>query len=415
MLTDRQVQAAIRNAKEEITLNDGSRAKGQGSLRLRIRPGTRGTTATWMAWWQQDGKRATMTLGTYPDMPLVDARNAFDAKVGQPLAAGVDPRHVPEAVEMPTIKRLADAYVAAMRADGKSSAGEVENSLRRFIDHAGEDTEAGAVTSTQVSDFLRAIYQGGARTMADRMRAYLSAMFNYGIKAANDYRAEKRVDWGIASNPVTGIPRDVEANQARERNLSADELADVWHGVDGPGFALETRACIKILIGCGQRVLETLRIDGREIDLDAMVWNMPREKTKGKKRPHTIPLPHQLKPVFQALKAKRGDGPLFPARAGESLTQKCTSINKALARWREGRDMEAFTPRDIRRTWKSRAHDAGVDRFTRDLIQQHAKGDTGSKHYDRAEYLPQMRAAMDKWEVWLDDNVVNKQQLAKAA
>ena len=36
------------------------------------------------------------------------------------------------------------------------------------------------------------------------------------------------------------------------------------------------------------------------------------------------------------------------------------------------------------------------------MIQQHAKGsDTGSKHYDRADYFKQMREAMDKWNAWL--------------
>jgi hypothetical protein len=58
---------------------------------------------------------------------------------------------------------------------------------------------------------------------------------------------------------------------------------------------------------------------------------------------------------------------------------------------------------------------AGVDRFTRDLIQQHARGDTGGKHYDHADYLPQMREAMKKWEKWFERNVVKKQQHKIAA
>lgn len=45
--------------------------------------------------------------------------------------------------------------------------------------------------------------------------------------------------------------------------------------------------------------------------------------------------------------------------------------------------------------------DAGLDRFTRDLIQQHAKTDTGSKHYDRADYLPLVTDAMKRWDAWL--------------
>ena len=60
-----------------------------------------------------------------------------------------------------------------------------------------------------------------------------------------------------------------------------------------------------------------------------------------------------------------------------------------------------FQTRDIRRTWKSRAGEIGISKEMRDLIQQHAKNDTGSVHYDWADYLPQMRAAMDKWADWL--------------
>lgn len=81
-----------------------------------------------------------------------------------------------------------------------------------------------------------------------------------------------------------------------------------------------------------------------------------------------------------------------------------SAIARAVRRYvvAEGADVRDFQARDLRRTWKSRTHDAGIDRFTRDLIQQHAKGsDTGSKHYDRADYFKQMREAMDKWNAWL--------------
>ena len=198
--------------------------------------------------------------------------------------------------------------------------------------------------------------------------------------------------------------------KTRDRNLTAPELRMLWADTapDAPGFTLETAACIRILIGCGQRVQETPRIDGKDIALEAMEWRMPAEKTKGRKLPHTIPLPEALRPTFEALLAAHGDGPLFPARAGsaDALIDH-RSIMQALERWQERASAAAFQTRDLRRTWKSRAHDAGVDRFTRDLIQQHAKSDTGSKSYDRAEYLPQMREAVAKWSAWLTVNVTS--------
>jgi integrase len=131
---------------------------------------------------------------------------------------------------------------------------------------------------------------------------------------------------------------------------------------------------------------------------------MPAHKTKGKKRDHTIPLPAILIPDLRKLKDKHGDGPLFKARTGSAQENLgAISVSHAVRRWLEKEDapLAAFQPRDLRRTWKSRTHDAGIDRFTRDLIQQHAKNDTGSKNYDRADYLPQMTEAMTKWDKWL--------------
>ncbi|AWM87336.1 site-specific integrase [Microvirga sp. 17 mud 1-3] len=404
MLTDRQIQAAIRGARGETILNDGARGKGAGSLRLRIRLGARGVTATWFAWWQKDGKAATITLGRYPELTLAEAREKCDQAVGQAKN--------PAAAQVPatdrTVAKLFAGYIASMRQDGRRSADEVEGQLDRAMAVLGADTPAGDVTPADIALVLTPIYERGARVMADRMRAYLSAAFNWGIEAGNDYRAKVRQDWGIKSNPAAQVKRDTAANVARDRNLSADEMAALWHAVDGEGFMDGTGAAIRLLLCCGQRVHETMRLEGRDVDLDAAVWTMPATKTKGGK-PHAIPLPRQAVEVLRPLVDKYGRGALFPARFGESERQLASSVGKAIRRWLVGSGAERFQARDLRRTWKSRAHDAGVDRFTRDLIQQHAKGDTGSKHYDRAEYMPQMRDAMDKWEVWLDCNVVKTQ------
>lgn len=48
-------------------------------------------------------------------------------------------------------------------------------------------------------------------------------------------------------------------------------------------------------------------------------------------------------------------------------------------------------------------------------IQQHAQTGTASKHYDRAQYLPKMRKAMDIWEAWLALTLAEKELLADIA
>jgi integrase len=402
MLTDRQVKAAIANATTNTLLIDGASMKGSGSLRMRIRPGTRGTTATWIVWWQEGGKPKIKTLGRYPAMSLADARQIAGDFVAEARAPG-------GGAEGRTIAKLFEAYLESMRKDGKGSVYEVQRQLKRAEMALGSDPPAGEVTPTDVANLLKQIHDRGARVMADRMRAYLSAAFNYGIKATYDYRAAVRQDWGIRMNPAGLVRRDTGAIQARDRNLTIHELRDLWHALDGDGFADGTSAAIRLLILCGQRVQETLRADGVEIDLENAVWSMPARKTKGG-RPHQLPLPPQAVEIFRQLIIRHGDGPLFPARHGRAKLQVVTSLNKSIRRWCELEGRDRFQTRDLRRTWKSRTADAGIDRFTRDMIQQHAQGgDTGSKHYDRADYLPQMREAMAKWAAWLDANVVSRQ------
>ena len=143
------------------------------------------------------------------------------------------------------------------------------------------------------------------------------------------------------------------------------------------------------------------RLDGADLDLDAAVWNMPREKTKLRVRPHKVPLPRQVLPVLRALVEAHGAGPLFPGRGRERMDHR--SVKQAIDRWLalDGVTAAQFQTRDLRRTWKSRAGEIGIGRDMRDLIQQHARHDAGTLHYDRADYLPQMREAMDRWEAWL--------------
>jgi integrase len=405
MLTPAKINSEIKNCASEKVLNDGSAGRGAGSLKLRIRAFGKVKNATWIATWKRDGKPGRKIIGKYPAMSLAAAREEFKTVSAQ-LASGKNPHRQAVLASMrPTVEALFVAYVAHLKAREAGAAKHIEHVLLlgkyNAADALGRDTLAADVTPTDVRAPLAKAAKRGALRTADILRTYMSSAFSWGMKSANDYTTEDAFDWGIATNPVAAIPKDARANKARDRNLSPDELATFWKNIPG-GAAGE---CIRLMILCGQRVQETLRVDGREVDTKRALWMMPAHKTKGRKHPHTIPLPPRAVEIFEALKKLHGDGPLFPARTGSKADRMgMLAVSHAVALMKCVHDFQA---RDIRRTWKSRAHDAGVDRFTRDLIQQHAKNDTGSKNYDRADYLPQMREAMVKWQAWLDEHVIN--------
>lgn len=359
---------------------------------------------------------------TTPDKARGLARDAFlSVAGGNDPAAERRPSRAPAAI---TLEAMFKARVASMRAKNRANATEVERVLLKAkynaADELGRERAPGSITAAEVVKFVSAYYVAGHRGAADKARGYLAAAFAWAIKSANDYTVAERQDWGVTHNPAADVAKDHGAITVRDRNLDAAEIRAVWEACqDGnAGFSEGVEMCLRTMLACGQRVQETLRMWGSEIDLDAKVWRMPAEKTKGKKRAHTIPLPSIIIPGLRALKDQHGDGPLFVARTGSSQsTLGAISVSHAVRRWleKDGNAMKAFQPRDLRRTWKSRTHDAGIDRFTRDLIQQHAKQDTGSKNYDRADYGGQMREAMDKWDAWLRAAVYDRPDLKLVA
>lgn len=371
-----------------------------------------------------DAKRTQrkLTVCRCCDAPPDKARAmARDLMTG--VAGGADPaaERKPASAPTVTIEAMFKARIVSMKAKDRAMAPEVERvlllSANNAADSLGRNRAPADITPADIVKFVSTFYAAGHPGAADKARGYLAAAFAWAITSANDYTVKDGKSWGVTMNPAAAVAKDPDAKKVRDRNLDAVELRLVWEAChDGnAGFSEPIESCLKLLIGCGQRVQETLRMDGREVDLEAMVWRMPAHKTKGGKRAHTIPLPRVVLPTLVALKAKHGDGPLFPARTGsKSALISIVSIGQAVRRWldTEGNTLVAFQPRDIRRTWKSRTHDAGIDRFTRDLIQQHAKGsDTGSKHYDRANYDPQMREAMDKWNAWLNGTLFDRPDL----
>lgn len=352
-----------------------------------------------------------VTLCRCADAPPDKAR-AMAREVFQTVATGGDPAMDRKPVKVETVNTLEamfQARIAYMRAKGTTNATEVERVLLLSEDNAadalGRQEAPADITPSDIIEYVSMFYQRGARGAADKARSYLSAAFNWAILSANDYTVEHRKDWGLTHNPVASVAKDHGAAKARDRNLSVDELRDFWRSCSDRdvGITLGTSVCLKLLMACGQRVQETLRIEGKDVDLANRVWRMPAQKTKGRKTAHTIPLPDIIIPDLAKLVEMHGTGPLFPAVHDSSVSGMLSPLGVAHAvrRYTKLREVEPFQTRDLRRTWKSRTHDAGIDRFMRDMIQQHAKNDTGSKHYDRAEYYPQMREAMDKWDKWL--------------
>ena len=383
---------------------------------VRIKPTGRKTFL--MRYRNAQGVQRKITLGRCSDMLPETARDMARANFTQ-VAQGKDPageRAAKAPAQSVTLQAMLQGYVAHMRSRNRSSAGEVGRALQVAAQALGPERHPAEVQAGEIVHFLAGYYSAGHRGAADKYRSYLASAYTWAARAAHDYTTAGRKDWGVASSPVAMVPKDAGAVGARDRALTAAEMRTVWHAAapEAGGIGLETATCIRLLIACGQRVRETLRMEGADIDLEAREWRIPAHKTKGGKHAHLVPLPAAVLPTLERLVAKHGQGSLFPARSGAAgSAMDHRSIMQAVERLRAREGLAAFQARDLRRTWKTRAHDAGIDKFTRDLVQQHAQAEgASSKHYDRADYLPQIRTAMAQWGVWLEQHVASPLQQA---
>src|SRR4051794_16930967 len=89
-LTDGMIRRALQQiakTRKQKSLVDGE-GRGTGRLVLILKPMPTRVTAEWMAQQWRDGKRSKAKIGTFPSMPLSQARETFKRDYAQLIQKG---------------------------------------------------------------------------------------------------------------------------------------------------------------------------------------------------------------------------------------------------------------------------------------------------------------------------------------
>jgi integrase len=395
MLTEAEIRKAIRKGGQK-TLADG-RGKGAGRLLLRIRPSS---TPEWYAQQWTGDKRRLQKIGSYPSMTLADARETFATRFLSSIRSGEDIRRKPTRAAG-TVKELFLDYISHLEAKNARSAENVGHTLARLAEAIGPNKEARAVTTRDVVEALRPVYERGHASMADHMRGYVRSAYGWAIRSQNDYRAAAGAKYGLSENPAMNIP--TEPKHPGERWLSVQELQLFWNWIENGGTRHENRntaaanyQAIKLIMATGQRTEEIARLSASMVNraIGCIEW----PKTKNGKA-HALPMSETVLDILDDLRPNE-HGLYFPSEVFPNRNVTDQTLRMICVRYCRETGAAYFTPRDLRRTWKTLAGFAGVSRSDRDLLQNHARSDVGSVHYDRYDYLTEKRAAVKVWDRW---------------
>ena len=394
------------------------RVREKGSYRgfgVQVSPGGRKTF--YMAY-SINGKERFFKLGIYSDdSSLVDAR-ALCLKARKLVDQGIDPQEDKKQAEAERIKQereesfmgsvgqLFQHYIDYLNAEKSlGSARQVQQAYEKdLLAIIKDDMKAKDVTSQHIRLILNRITKRGSMIQANRVRSYLMAAFKHGIEHDNNpMNLDADVLFSIEGNPVRDIPRIVKQENVGNRDLSRDEIFTFWHSSsEYQGMDIKTVIVFKLVLATGgQRIKEVSQARWSEFDLDRELWKIPPERTKNG-RAHVVPLNSLTLSMLNELHRITSESEfLFPMRGDESRCMPLASLSRALSRYCERTDFDKFTPRDLRRTCKTRMGELGLSKEIRDRLHNHALNDVSSKHYDRYDYLLEKTKAIEAWGEYL--------------
>lgn len=368
-----------------------------------------------------EGAKQQIKIGQYgytsEDFSLADAE-AKAREYAALLQQGINPkaekeaqakekkRAAREAAEKGSIRDLFEAYTGSMQQAGKRTFAAVlaalEKETSRYIDPT---TKAKDVTPEQIKLILADMIKRGALVQSNRVRSYLMAAFNYGLKHDNNPANMGRgVLFGLSDNPVRNIPKQQHAERVGENWLTLPELKHLlatFGDVSGVGELTANLLALIVYTG-GQRPYELITARWEHINSIEKTLLVPAEFSKNK-REHLLPLTNSALQLLAHIRDNTPASPWVFAQRDTSKHVLTTTLAKAISRYREANpEFKYFIPRDLRRTCKTLMGEIGISKELRDRLQNHALNDVSSKHYDRYSYLEEKRRALDAWEARLN-------------
>ena len=254
-----------------------------------------------------------------------------------------------------------------------------------------------AVKPLHIANMLDAI-KITAPAQANKILSITKRIFNHAIKRHT-----------IDSNPAAAFDISDAGGkaEARSRFLSEGELTQLFKAMDtAEKFSRPHYLVTKLLLLIGCRSGELFKAKRTDFDLLSAEWVMSLDnKTKA---PITVPLSSQALEIINELMKYHADDSEYllssmrgrPSKSGHICKDYISAAMQDFV-YPLMTDCDPFTIHDLRRTMRTHLGKLGVNRFVAERCLNHKiVGMEGI--YDAGDYLPERRAALDKWAMFLD-------------
>jgi integrase/transcriptional regulator with XRE-family HTH domain len=412
-LSTSRIEKLIRDGKDG-TYGDG------GNLWLQV--SNKGRAVSWLLRWKLQGRGENMGLGSYKDFSLEDARERAlhyrrQLRLGRNPKAERNNAKLDESIKagrVRTVTQVVDEYFEQKISHrSKSYRLTTDVRLKKYVHEKIGNMPIQKVDRDIILDVcgLRTLWTLKHPT-ALSLQSHLERMFNLAI-ANKYYVGENPATWekGLdqilpakgdvhtvkhcASLPYKDVGRFVQA-------LRTCKYRGLWekHGRPINTYLLE------FVVLTGVRVSEALLAQWKEFDLEQMLWHVPPEhkKTKKKKRP-PIPITKPMLAILGEMQKIRinpaPDGVVFPSFDAPGSRRLCDrpltissamNVHRHLLKW-----SIQITTHGFRSTLKDwwRANRFPMDWY--EIQVDHVLGNKSKQAYGHDPMTEERRGLMELW------------------
>ncbi|MDH2306305.1 MULTISPECIES: tyrosine-type recombinase/integrase [Providencia] len=371
LLTDIQIRKAKPKDKA-YTLNDGN------GLSMLIEPnGSKG----WRFRYRFAGKPKMISLGTYDQVSLADARRKRDEAKKQ-LSENINPSDARKSEKI-ALKYATENTFQAVAMEWHSSkcstwtkgyASEIlrcfENDVFPYIGSRPIDQ----IAPLELLAVLQKIEKRGALEQASKIRRRCGEVFRYAV-----------ITGRVKYNPAPDLAGAMNKPETKHFPfLRENEIPEFVKALNNYQGSKVTKYATQLLMLTGVRTVELRLAEWSEFDFENAIWEIPKERMK-KRRPHLVPLSPQAIEILGKLQVITGNYPiLFPGRNDARKPISEASINKVIAKiGYKGR----LTGHGFRHMMSTILHEKGFNSAWIELQLAHVDKNSIRGIYNHALYL----------------------------
>ncbi|UDW84067.1 integrase arm-type DNA-binding domain-containing protein [Pasteurella canis] len=378
-LTNTEVEK-VKAKDKEYTLADGD-----GLFLLVLPSGTK----SWRFNYYRPftGKRTKCSLGSYPAVSLSQARTKRE-EYRALLAQNIDPQQEEQRLQQEAESRIRDTFYVVAESyfngiyQSKAKNPETrEKNWKRLENHIFPHIGNIPVSEVNTKLLVRvytpiAKYSNTLKKLHQLVGAIMDHAITQGIIDSHNCRLAVK---NFHIKPSKPNP-----------TIKIDELAQLFDDLNKANLSIKTYLLICWSFLTALRPKEAVNAQWQEIDFQAKLWHIPKERMKGqedKKRPHIVPLSSQALHLLEIMRTLSGNSHyVFRGRTLQDKPMSQQTVNSVLKR---NGYQNRLTAHGIRAFIKTFLASKRIERNVSETVLSHLLegGDDLENTYNRYDYL----------------------------